>query len=52
MRILQSNFVFPSYGKIKEEIIQKKTHKYEEKISRLEGKLKQMQQANDFEADH
>jgi len=52
MRILRSNYVFPSYNKIKEEITQKKAHIYEEKIDRLNHKLESMHKGVDFDSDH
>jgi len=52
MRILNSNYVFPSYNKLREEIVQKKVKNYQNRIGRLTQKLAQMHKTNDFTNDH
>ena len=44
MNVLRSNYVFPSYSKIKQDIINKKSKAYEGTIRRLNKKLVEMSQ--------
>ena len=44
MNVLRSNYVFPSYSKIKQDIINKKSKAYDGTIRRLNKKLVEMSQ--------
>jgi predicted acyl esterase len=52
MNVLRSNYVFPSYSKIKQEIVDKRSKAYERTITRLNQKLTDMGQQNNFQQDH
>ena len=52
MNVLRSNYVFPSYSKIKQDIINKKSKAYDGTIRRLNKKLVEMSQENNFQEEH
>jgi len=52
MNISISEAVFPSYNRIRNNILRQQTANYQRKIAQLNTHLAQMQAAHDFKADH
>lgn len=52
MNVCSSECVFPSYNKIKQQIIDQQSKQYELKIQGLNNRLASMQSSSNFKADH